>query len=417
MKYGASRRGVTAKYVAVAWIVFLEVIVALYLYSNPVGGESQNPFVPSTSAAITTSKTTKTTTTTTSSKPSDKIEVESALIVNSTLTMKVHNLGPSATNLLAVTNVCSPGFQTCSTYKSLTGAKYQRPFNLPAGRTFNENLTGVCTVPISGCKNYFPVANATYYLKITFSFTDGNAALVPISVMANNTYPPFPHETAILNITSPSLVVTPANLTGLLNVTLGLNSSQPYAQWTTLLNGYSSTSKSFSQNLLINKTGGCVGTEVDNATDDGVPLDQVISARGYTADCSQPLAAAQSFSTVFVNIVPGSYYLLAIRDLTDVDQPSGYVNYDGPNHTFGWESFFALWIKCTAPTTPSSTSTVTSTSSSTITSTSTSTSTVIVTTHVPPTTITTGTTATQTVVKTTTATTTSTFTTTTGLHS
>jgi|GEM_PF-946846 hypothetical protein len=337
-KHGASRRGVTKKYVAVAWIILLEVILALYLYSNPVGGASQNPFIGTTSTTTTTTKPTVTTTKTTAPpKKVDKIEVESALIVNDTLMMKVHNLGPSATHILAVASVCTPGFQTCYNYKSVAGAYRQETFVLPAGRTFAANLSKVCIIAIPNCRTFLPVANATYYVQIKFTFADGQTVLVPVSAMANDTWSPY--YTAIMGVTSASVVTNPLNLTGLLNVTVTLNDSLPYASWTTLLQGQPQSSSAFSKVLLTNKTG-CAGSASGNFTEGGKPINVT-----FTADCSQPLPVNIEFSTVLIGIGPGPYYVLVVRDTTDIDTPAGYPNYDAPNHTFAYESNFAIWIQ------------------------------------------------------------------------
>lgn len=329
---GGAGEGVTTKHVVVALIILLEIIAAIYIYSHPVGGQSQTSFVFPTSST-TTSSTSSTTTKTTTPPPADHIKVESAAIVNGTLTMEVHNLGPSATNLLTVTGVCSPGFQTCYNYKSLAGANYQETFVLPAERTFVANLSGVCTIPISGCKSYLPVANMSYYLQVKFGFADGTSVLVSFSAAANDTW--SPRRTAILSIASPSLVVAPANLTGLLNVTLTLNDSLPYASWTTLLDGYLKPSSAFSGTILTNATG-CMGSGTGNFTSDGHRL-----AANFTGDCSQPQQVAVGFDTVLTGIAPGPYYALVVRDTTDIDKPAGYPDNDPGNYTQ-----FALWVQC-----------------------------------------------------------------------
>jgi hypothetical protein len=247
--------------------------------------------------------------------------------------MEVHNLGPSATNLLTVMGVCSPGFQTCYNYKSLAGAYLQETFVLPAERTFMANLSGVCTIPISGCKSYLPVANMSYYLQVKFGFADGTSVLVLVSAVANDTW--SPRLTAILSIASPSLVVAQANLTGLLNVTVTLNDSLPYASWTTLLDGYLKPSNAFSGIMLTNSTG-CLGGGTGNFTSDGHAL-----AANFTGDCSQPQLVAVGFGTVLTGIAPGPYYALVVRDTTDIDKPAGY-----PDNDPGTYTQFALWVQC-----------------------------------------------------------------------
>jgi hypothetical protein len=336
---GASWRGVRAKYVAVAWIVLLELIAAVYLYDNPAAGQSQNPFViPTSTTTKHTSTTTTSSTTTTTHPPVDHIAVESAMISNDTLSMKVKNEGPSATDLLTVTELCSPRFKTCYNYKSLAGAYYKVTFVLPADRTFVANLSGVCVIAIPSCKFYLPVANATYYLQVKFSFADGTSVVVPVSAMANNTWSKY--YTAIMGI-SPSLEVIPANLTGVLNVTVTVNGTLPYASFTTLLRGHTESSNSFSATILTNATGCTVAGLVpeDNYT---IPL----RGYNYTTDCSQgTVEVLVTFSTVLTGIAAGPYYLLAVHDTTDIDRPLGYPNCDPPgNPTYGCSSF-ALWVQ------------------------------------------------------------------------
>ena len=338
-----SRRGVTAKVVAVVLIVILEFSAAIYLYMNPVSGESVNPFVLPTSSPTTTTSTSVSTVTTHTS--ADHITVKSAVIRNDTLMMTVKNVGPSATQLLTVTSVCTPGFKVCYDYKKLAGAYYSTTFVLPAGRTFMANLTGVCMVPISSgpsplkCKSYLPVANMSYYLQVKFNFADGASIQVPVSAKANGTW--SPHITAITEIW-PSLTIIPRNLTGMLNVTIGVNDSIPWGSFTVSLEGYAKPKNPFSATILSNETG-CMNTAIDasNFTGDGHRGPLV----NYTADCSEPFQVLTSFTTVMTAIAPGTTYLLVVRDTTDIDGPHGYPNYDGPSHTFVWTSNFALWIQ------------------------------------------------------------------------
>jgi hypothetical protein len=326
---------VTVKHVLVALIILLEIIVAIYLYSSTSGGQTPAPFAIPTSATTTSSASTVTkTSTTTTHPPVDQIKVESAVIINDTLRMEVHNLGPSTTSLLTLASVCNPGFQTCHSYASLAGAYYKQTFVLPANRTFMANLTRVCAVPISSCRSYLPVANNTYYLQVKFGFVDGTSVLVPVTAMANDTWSPY--ITAIEDITSPSLVVAPPNLTGLLNITVMVNDSLPSASWTTLLDGYQKSSGAYSGTLLTNSTG-CMGSGTGNFTSDGHKL-----VANFTGDCSQPLRVIVSFSTVLTGVVPGSYYALVVRDTTDIDKPAGY-----PNNDPGSFTTFVVWVQCT----------------------------------------------------------------------
>jgi len=312
--------------------VLLELIAAVYLYSNPVSGASQNPFIVQT--PTTTTSTTSTSKTTTH-HIADQIAVESAIIVNDTLMMKVHNLGPSTTNLLTVTGVCTPGFQTCYDYKRLAGAYYKTTFVLPAARTFNANLSGVCTIAIPNCRIYLPVANVTYYLQVKFSFADGTSVPKSVSAMANNTWSGYP--TAIIGVTSPSLEIVPKNLTGLLNVTLAVNDSLPYASWTTLLDGYNKPSNAFSGTILSNETG-CTSSSAAPGQGYRIPP----SGYNYTTDCSQgTFTVLTGFSTVLTGITSTPYYSLVIRDTTDIDNATGLPDCDASARC----SSFALWLQ------------------------------------------------------------------------
>ncbi len=336
--YSRPRKRGNGIYVVVALVVTLELIAVLYLYAFPSGGATGQVTFPtsaSTGATATgsagTASTSKATTTTTTHPPPDVIKVPSASISNDSLYMAVHNLGPNATTLLSVTGVCTPKFQACYDYKALAGSYLHETFVLPAGQTFNASLSRVCTIAISSCKSYLPVANATYYLQVTFTFSDGSTVLVHVSATANNTWSPYP--TAILGITSPSLTVAPANLTGLFNVTVDLNDSLPYASLATKLDGYLKPSNAFSGTILTNSTG-CLGSGTGNFTVDGRPLNV-----SFTADCSQPLTVAVSFSTVLTGITPGPYYSVAIRDTTDIDKPAGNPDYDAHS-----AFYFAVWV-------------------------------------------------------------------------
>ncbi|MGD0476598.1 MAG: hypothetical protein ABSB29_00335 [Nitrososphaerales archaeon] len=317
-KLGASRRGVTVKVAAVVLIVLLEVTAVLYLYMNPVQGESQNPFVIPTSTTTKSTTTSSTTTKVTTHPPADRVAVESALISNDTLTMEVRNLGPSTTQLISVRAVCSPGFQTCYDYRRLAGGYYQTRFVLPAGNTFKENMSRICVIAIINCKNYLPVANNTYYFQIRFKFADGASATVPVSAMANNTWSRYP--TAIMSIPLSSLRIVPRNLTGMLNVTLTINDSLPAAAtFTTLLYGYLKPSNAISGRILNNDTG---------------------CGSGFAADCSQNVSVIVNFYTVLTGIAPNHYFSLVVRDTTDIDNATGAPNNDIGHHT----TWFALWL-------------------------------------------------------------------------
>jgi len=288
----------------------LELIAAVYLYANPVGGQSQNPFIISTSSSTTT-----TTTRPTSTTHHDKLTVESAIIFNDTLSLQVQNQGPSEAQSLKILNICTPGFLACYDYKKEAGIYYSGKFFLPSGKTFIDNLTGVCFMPIYGCKSYLPVGNATYSFIISFGYTDGASVVVPITALANNTWSMRP--TAILGV-SASLTIYPDNLTGLLNATVTANGSLPYDSWRTLLNGYLKPGSLPSGRILTNSTG---------------------CGRNYTGDCSGPVNVLQRFYTVTTGAIPGVYYAVIVRDTTDIDNMTGAPDFDsGP----AWA--FALWV-------------------------------------------------------------------------
>jgi hypothetical protein len=303
---------------------------------NSVSGESQNPFVAAPTKTATTS-----TSTVTTQKPADHISVSPAVINNGTLMMTVKNSGPSTTQLLTVTDVCTPGFKACYDYNKLAGSYYTTTFVLPAAKTFVANLTGVCTMALPKCKAYLPIANATYFLTIKFDFADGSSVTVPVSAKANNTW--SPHNTAVTGVW-PSMTVVPANFTVRLNVTLAVNQSTPWGSFNTLLEGSSATSKGYTLPILSNQTG-CENADVmgtENFSGDGHRGGPLVN---YTGDCTVPLMILLNATTVMTGITPGAYYALVVRDVTDIDQPPGYPNFDGPSHTFAWWSSYALWIQ------------------------------------------------------------------------
>lgn len=316
---GNSQRRVNPKLLAVGWIVLLEVVAAVYLYTGSAGGQGQTLFTfPTTTPSSSSSASTSGSSTT--HPPLDVVKVESAAIVDDTLMMKVHNLGPSTTNLLTVSNICTPAPQVCYNYRTMAGSYFQEIFVLPPKKIFMANLTGVCVVAISSCKTYFPVANVTYYLQVKFGFVDGTTVLVSVSAMANNTWSKYP--SAVTGISSSSLKVVPANLTGILNVTVDVNSSLPFATFRTKLDGYLKPSSAFSGTILTNDTG-CGGT--------------------ISSDCSAPVTVISRFYTVLTGITPGPWYAVVVRDTTDIDNKTGGFP-DADVHP----SSFAIWVKGTS---------------------------------------------------------------------
>ncbi len=305
------KRRVSAKLIAVAWILFLELLVATYVYTSASGGPS-TPLTFSTSTTTTTATATASSTTT-AAKPTDKISVKSAVINNDTLTLDVRNSGPNATELLTITSICTPKFAICYAYSSVGGSDYKTTFVLPAKKAFLANLTGICFMPIPSCKRYIPIANATYYYQIAFKFSDNSTVTVPVSAKDNTTWAPYP--TAILGINQTSLSIVPVNLTGVLNVTVGLNDSLPYSSWETILEGYMKPGDKFSGAVLTNDTG-CEGSATGNFT---VPN----GAYNYTAMCAAPVQVSENFTTVLTGVNVGTYYAVVVRDTTAISSPAG----------------------------------------------------------------------------------------------
>jgi len=132
------------------------------------------------------------------------------------------------------------------------------------------------------------------------------------------------------------LKLAPANLTGLLNATVGINGSLPYASWTTKLDGYLNPGSAFSGTILTNETG-CMGSASGNFTSDGRPLNV-----SFTATCSPTSTVVVSFSTVLTGVSSGPYYAVTVRDTTDLDKPAGY-----PNSDLYSAFYFAVWVKGT----------------------------------------------------------------------
>ena len=304
---------------AVAALVLILVIASVYLYYNPSGRGGQNTFSFPTSS--TTTKSTSTTSST-SHPPPDQATVDSAVINNGTLSMHVLNKGPGTTSSLTVMSLCTPAFRTCYDYKGMAGAYTRIVFVLPPKRSFVANMTGVCTMPIPSCHAYYPVAGSNYYLQVKFSYADGQSVLVPIIAMANSTWSRYP--TAILNVSDPSLMTFSENLSGIMSVSVTVNSSltdfcfRDCVGFTAQLDGYLKPSNGFSGILLTNKTIRCGGNS--------------------TFDCTVPLTATLRFYTVLTGIIPGPYYAIIVRDTTDIATPPHLPNYH--RHP----SAFALWV-------------------------------------------------------------------------
>jgi hypothetical protein len=332
------KRRVSAKLVAVVWILFLELLVATYVYTTAAGGQSQTAITfPTTSTKTTTTSTTSktSTTTTTTSKISDKITVVAASIANDTLSMLVHNLGPSSTELLTLESLCTPKFQTCYGYAAMARSAYKSTFVLPAKKSFLDNLTGICVIAIPSCKGYLPINGSTYYYEVQFTFADGSNVVVPVTAEANNTWSPYP--TAILGIGSAALPIYSSNLTATLSATITANDSLPYASWTTSLDGYTKAGSAFSGPILTNETG-CEGSPVAPVSTFSVPR----GALNFTASCSSPVGVVMGFTSVLTGIAPGPYFAVVVRDTTDIDRPSGLPNYDAYPYFA-----FAEWVQAT----------------------------------------------------------------------
>lgn len=314
-------------------VLVLEIFAALYIYSTTSGGAQGPVIFPS----MTTSSGGTTTTATTRTVVPDKISVKSATIENDTLMLEVHNSGPNETTLLTISSICTPGFKSCYSYQALSGSLYQSTFVLPAGKTFPENLTKVCTAAIAKCGNYLPSANSTYYMQINFTFADHSVVTVPVSAFANDTW--SSRLTGVTGAGSQTLGINESNLFGELNVTVLANDSLPYASWETRLNLFSSPTTGFAQTVATNSTG-CAGS----------PPSGVIFKSGgkllnvtYTADCSQPLVVEVPLTSVQTGITVGSYYLVAVCDTTHISSPKGY-----PDNSPSSNDCFALWVQAKA---------------------------------------------------------------------
>ena len=320
------------KYLAVVLVLMLEVFAALFLYSTPAASSAVTFVIPTTAQS---SSSTAQTTTTTAPVP-DKVSVKSpAIIVNDTVEMEVHNLGPSETNLLTVWSVCTPSFKSCYSYKALSGSTYQSTFDLPAGKTFLESLKGVCTVAIKGCADYLPVVNATYYLELNFTFADHSVVTVPVTAVSNDTY--SRRLNAITQLGLPSMGLNTTSFGGTMNVTVSANDSLPYASWDTKVNFFSSTTDSYSDSILTNSTG-CAGSPLS-----GVKFysggKRIVNVT-YSASCSSPLTVTIPFTSVQTGITVGSYALVAVCDTTQISSPKGY-----PNNAPKADACFAAWVK------------------------------------------------------------------------
>ncbi len=276
--------GRRAKYLAIGLIAILEVSAVLYVYLEAPVYSGPTYVIPS--------PTTKTTTATATTKPTppNSITVESALISNGTLNLDVYNKGPSATTEMEVTELCSPGFFTCLSYKKLSGVFYTSIFVLPAGRTFSANFTGICYFPILGCKRYFPVTGSEYYLDVEFLFAKGSPVTVPLSVLSNNTWAP---RTSVTNITS-NAIAFEGNLTGRLYVNVTSNFNVNAVNYTTSLNAYKSAGRGYSTSLIENETG-CGGS--------------------LPTACGSPIPVLIDFNSVQTDLYPGGYAAVVVHDL------------------------------------------------------------------------------------------------------
>ena len=310
-------------WLAILAVVLIALMVGAYFYYSTEGsggpGTFDFPASFSTSRVVSTAPTT-----TTNTLPPDQVAVESAVIRNGTLALKVMNKGPSSTSSLTLTGLCTPGFLTCYDYRGMAGAYRRIVFVLPAKKTFMENLTGVCTMPIPGCLSYNPVSGTSYYLQVQFGFVDGQYVTVPVAVKCNSTWARYP--TAITNVTLPVLSTFSNNLTGVFSVTVTVNSSltslckTACVGFSTVLDGYLKPSNGFSGALLTNSSIACGGNS--------------------SFDCSMPLTATVKFSTVLTGIDSGPFYAVVVHDTTNIVKPLGLPNRSRPVS-------FALWVQGT----------------------------------------------------------------------
>ncbi len=244
-KRSGTRKVVVA---AVAVIVILELGALLYFDTALFG--TQAPNIPFTFTSQTLRTTTTSTTSTKTGPPPDTVDIESATMFNDTLSLQVKNVGSTWTSTIGITGICTPGLGRCYSYPTLSGKASTQIFVLGPSQEFLDNMSNVCVVPLGGCLHYKPVVNGTYYYAVTVGFADGKSKTFPVTVMDNNTYP----FTASVEGLGEDLYVSPVNGSGVLNVTIDVNSSLNAGNFTEAL--YASVDKSaFADRLLYNETG------------------------------------------------------------------------------------------------------------------------------------------------------------------
>lgn len=281
--------GNLTKLAAVAFVLILMAAAILYFYPS-LTAASSGPGITFTFPPTTTKSTTKTTGSTSSNQHT--IQLQSALIFNDTLSMRIKNTGTDWTQSLTVAGICLPGFKGCYSYAS--GKAITKAFFLAPQGSYVENITGVCVVPVTNCNYYYPVVNFTYYFQVNFKFESGATTSLAVIAMANNTYP---YYSAVSDLQY-QLTTFPKNGSGALNVNIIMNSSLDHATFIGTLFTRATTG-ALTVQLLSNKTA-CGST--------------------LAIDCSSGnLTLTDRFSSVTTGIgTPYSPlpYLLVVRDLT-----------------------------------------------------------------------------------------------------
>lgn len=242
------------KVAAIVLILLLEIGAIIYL-SGFSSAAPKGPTFTYTFPTTTTSKTTTSKTTTSTAPPANLVSINSALIFNDTLSMNITNLGTHWTKSISIIGICTPDLKDCYNYQTLSGRSTSKIFALAPKAEFVENITGVCGVPVQGCRAYQPVANFTYYYAVRFTFESGNPVILPVVAKANNTYPP---KSTIQGL-SYQLNVSLRNSNGTLALNLLINDSTSAGNFSMTMLTRTGKRNMFRLPLLTNRTG-CGGS-------------------------------------------------------------------------------------------------------------------------------------------------------------
>jgi hypothetical protein len=251
-----------------------------------------------------------TSTTKTSASTYNSAVIKSANTYKDALRIDIKNTGTAWMKSLTVADICTPGFTTCYSYKTLSGDSLTQTFILAPKAEFVDTILAACVVPVPSCTYYHPVAHFSYYYKITFNYQSGASVTLPVTMTAINTAP-FQGAYVALQSLTYSLDTFSKNSSGRLAVDIFVRSdvlsvSNSSAQFIASLNTRVGTN-SFNH-VLLSKEAGCA---------DGCPAGN--------------MTIVKSFSTVHTGLGTPVYpmpYLLLVRDLTVHVEPV----------------FFAVWI-------------------------------------------------------------------------